>query len=77
MMMRQCWNWKPKERPNFTEIVESLDQILGATMNDEYLDLGIPLLETPPSSDDENDNNDTDSDAETLHEQSLLRYHHR
>lgn len=77
MMMRQCWNWQPKERPNFTEIVESLDQILSATINDEYLDLDIPLLKTPPSSEDENDDDDTDSDADTLHEQSLLRYQHR
>lgn len=78
MLMRQCWNWNSHERPTFTEIVENLDQILGANLNDEYLDVGIPRLETPPSSDDEHDDDDdADSDAETLHEQSLLRYHHR
>ncbi|XP_037030853.1 fibroblast growth factor receptor homolog 1 isoform X4 [Bradysia coprophila] len=68
MLMRQCWNWNPHERPTFTEIVENLDKILGATANEEYLDLGVPLLQTPPSSDDD------DSDTETLREQSLLRY---
>lgn len=68
MLMRQCWNWNPHERPTFTEIVENLDKILAATVNEEYLDLGVPLLQTPPSSDDD------DSDAETLREQSLLRY---
>lgn len=68
MLMRQCWNFDPHERPTFTEIVENLDKILGATANEEYLDLGVPLLETPPSSDDE-------SDAETLREHSPLRYH--
>lgn len=68
MLMRQCWNWNPHERPTFTEIVENLDKILAATANEEYLDLGVPLLQTPPSSDDD------DSDTETLREQSLLRY---
>lgn len=84
MLMRQCWNWNSHERPTFTEIVENLDQILGANLNDEYLDVGLPRLETPPSSDDEDDGEsgcddaEVDSDAETLHEQSLLRYqHHR
>lgn len=68
MLMRQCWNWNPPERPTFNEIVENLDKILSATANDEYLDLDIPLLRTPPSSDDD------DSDTETLQEHSLLRY---
>lgn len=83
MLMRQCWNWNSHERPTFTEIVENLDQILGANLNDEYLDVGLPRLETPPSSDDEDDesgcdDDNADSDTETLHEQSLLRYqHHR
>lgn len=75
MLMRQCWNWNPHDRPTFTEIVENLDKILGATINEEYLDLGIPLLETPPSSDDDDDDNDA-FDTDTLREQSLLRYHH-
>lgn len=76
--MRQCWNWSPNERPTFTEIVENLDKILGATINEEYLDLGIPLLETPPSSSDEDSDNDDDddhSDTDTLRAQSLLRYY--
>lgn len=77
MLMRQCWNWNSHERPTFTEMVENLDQILGANMNDEYLDVGMPRLETPPSSDDEDNDREADSDAETLHEQSLLRYQRR
>ena len=52
--MRECWHWNPNERPTFTEIVEDLDKILSLTANEEYLDLGLPqLLETPPSSSDE------------------------
>lgn len=50
MLMRECWNYKPIERPTFTEIVQHLDRILGQTVNEEYLDLGLPqVLETPPS----------------------------
>lgn len=47
--MRECWNYIPHERPNFSEIVEHLDRILSVTANEEYLDLGLPQLETPPS----------------------------
>lgn len=68
MLMRQCWNWKSHERPTFTEIVENLDQILGANLNDEYLDVGIMMparLETPPSSDDEDDNDGGDGEVES------------
>jgi len=32
-----------------------LDKILSITANEEYLDLGLPQLETPPSSSDESD----------------------
>lgn len=51
--MRECWHWSPTERPSFGEIVEDLDKILSITANEEYLDLGLPQLETPPSSSDE------------------------
>lgn len=51
--MRETWHWNPQERPSFAEIVEDLDKILGFTANEEYLDLGLPQLETPPSSSDE------------------------
>lgn len=53
--MRQCWQFNPQDRPDFTELVVDLDKILSATANDEYLDLGVPILRTPPSSDDEFD----------------------
>lgn len=67
--MRQCWNFDADARPRFSEIVENLDKILTSTANanEEYLDLSVPLLETPPSSGDE-------SDTETFRE-TLLRYH--
>ncbi|CAH1393820.1 unnamed protein product [Nezara viridula] len=50
MMMRQCWCYQPKERPSFSKLVESLDKILMETANEEYLDLSLPQLATPPSS---------------------------
>lgn len=57
MLMRQCWNFDGSARPTFSEIVENLDIILFSQMNvvEEYLDLALPELETPPSSDDEID----------------------
>lgn len=55
MMMRECWHFFPMERPTFKELVEHLDRILSLTANEEYLDLGLPQLDTPPSSDDESD----------------------
>ncbi|XP_037920343.1 fibroblast growth factor receptor homolog 1-like isoform X1 [Hermetia illucens] len=69
LLMRQCWNFDADARPRFSEIVENLDKILTSTANanEEYLDLSVPLLETPPSSGDE-------SDTETFRE-TLLRYH--
>ncbi|GBP14550.1 Fibroblast growth factor receptor homolog 2 [Eumeta japonica] len=51
MLMRQCWHFDSTARPTFTEIVENLDKILQltSTANEEYLDLSMPMLETPPS----------------------------
>ncbi|CRL07496.1 CLUMA_CG020463, isoform A [Clunio marinus] len=57
MLMRETWHWHPMERPSFSEIVENLDKILSITANEEYLDLGLPQLETPPSSSDESGDN--------------------
>lgn len=68
MLMRQCWQYNPQDRPDFTELVNDLDKILSATANDEYLDLGAPVLETPPSSDDEfEDEFDLGARRELLH----------
>ncbi|XP_018565011.1 fibroblast growth factor receptor homolog 1-like isoform X2 [Anoplophora glabripennis] len=52
MLMRECWSYQPNERPVFSELVEDLDRILTITANEEYLDLGLPQLDTPPSSQD-------------------------
>ncbi|XP_062558666.1 fibroblast growth factor receptor homolog 1-like isoform X2 [Armigeres subalbatus] len=60
LFMRECWHYRPEERPTFSEIVQHLDRLVSITSNEEYLDLGLPLLETPPSSDDESDDNDND-----------------
>ncbi|KAB0801376.1 hypothetical protein PPYR_05730 [Photinus pyralis] len=50
LLMRDCWSYQPNERPIFSELVEDLDRILTITANEEYLDLGLPQLDTPPSS---------------------------
>ncbi|XP_018351954.1 PREDICTED: fibroblast growth factor receptor homolog 1-like isoform X2 [Trachymyrmex septentrionalis] len=50
MLMRDCWSYQHSERPTFVELVEDLDRILTITANEEYLDLGLPQLDTPPSS---------------------------
>lgn len=55
MLMRETWAFNSQERPTFTEIVGDLDKILTINANEEYLDLGLPQLETPPSSSDESD----------------------
>lgn len=61
MLMRECWSFSPGDRPSFTELVEDLDKILTVTANQEYLDLGLPQLDTPPSS---YDGSGDESDAE-------------
>lgn len=48
--MRDCWSFQPSDRLSFSELVEKLDAILTITANQEYLDLGLPQLDTPPSS---------------------------
>lgn len=49
-VMRECWNQSPYQRPTFAELVEGLDRILTTVTDQEYLDLSIPVLNTPPSS---------------------------
>uniref|UniRef100_A0A1S4GGZ1 receptor protein-tyrosine kinase n=1 Tax=Anopheles gambiae TaxID=7165 RepID=A0A1S4GGZ1_ANOGA len=73
LFMRECWHYRPEERPTFSEIVQHLDRLVSITSNEEYLDLGLPQLETPPSSDDsdddvEEDEEDCDDQAGTEHE---------
>ncbi|XP_059486028.1 fibroblast growth factor receptor homolog 1-like isoform X2 [Neocloeon triangulifer] len=55
MMMRECWNYNKDERPTFGELVDELDRILTITANEEYLDLGLPQLDTPVSSPENSD----------------------
>uniref|UniRef100_A0A1I8Q4U6 Fibroblast growth factor receptor n=1 Tax=Stomoxys calcitrans TaxID=35570 RepID=A0A1I8Q4U6_STOCA len=64
MLMRQCWHFDGNARPTFAEIVENLDKLL--LSNEDYLDVAVANLETPPSSSDEEG-----SDAESL------RYHYK
>ncbi|KAK0165333.1 hypothetical protein PV328_003853 [Microctonus aethiopoides] len=62
MLMRDCWSYQPNERPMFGELVEDLDRILTITANEEYLDLGLPQLDTPPSSQESSEADDDDDD---------------
>jgi len=69
LVMRQCWNFESSARPTFTELVESFDGILqqySSNPKDAYLDLSMPMLETPPSSGDEEDGSETETFRETL-----------
>ncbi|XP_068148828.1 fibroblast growth factor receptor homolog 2 [Drosophila tropicalis] len=68
VVMRQCWHFESCARPTFAELVESFDGILqqaSSNPNDAYLDLSMPMLETPPSSGDEDYGSDTDTYQET------------
>ncbi|XP_043248037.1 fibroblast growth factor receptor homolog 1-like isoform X2 [Colletes gigas] len=62
MLMRDCWSYQPNERPMFGELVEDLDRILTITANEEYLDLGLPQLDTPPSSQESSEASDDEGE---------------
>ena len=51
MLMRDCWHFYPNQRPTCAELVDCLQKILEVSCEEEYLDLGLPALDTPPSSD--------------------------
>lgn len=68
ILMRQCWHFDASARPPFTEIVEYMDKLLQA--KEDYLDVDVANLETPPSTSDEEED---DGDASDM-EQS--RYHY-
>lgn len=52
--MRQSWNWDPKSRPTFTEIVFTLDDILTSSSNEEYLNLiNGPYIDDPSDAEDQ------------------------
>lgn len=49
LLMRECWQYNPMERPTFSELVEDLDRILTLTSNEvNYilykLSLGTEIL---------------------------------
>lgn len=51
-MMLQCWNWSPRSRPTFTELVFALEDILTSSSNEEYLDLiNSPYIDESAASD--------------------------
>ncbi|XP_055299555.1 fibroblast growth factor receptor homolog 1-like isoform X3 [Sitodiplosis mosellana] len=53
-LMRQCWNWDPKARPTFTEIVFNLEDILTSSSNEEYLNLiNGPYIDDPSDGEDQ------------------------
>uniref|UniRef100_A0A8D8VDX5 receptor protein-tyrosine kinase n=1 Tax=Cacopsylla melanoneura TaxID=428564 RepID=A0A8D8VDX5_9HEMI len=64
-IMRDCWSYVASERPEFNQLVTRLDRILTVTTNEylgqEYLELESPLLDTPPSSEDESNDDDETS----------------
>ncbi|XP_011501661.1 PREDICTED: fibroblast growth factor receptor homolog 1-like [Ceratosolen solmsi marchali] len=72
VLMRECWSYQPEERPVFGELVEDLDRILTITANEEYLDLGLPQLDTPPSSQESSEDENDDAEDEFPFQQNLL-----
>ncbi|KAG9353990.1 hypothetical protein JZ751_012114 [Albula glossodonta] len=48
MMMKDCWNAVPSQRPTFTQLVEDLDRTLAVTSNLEYLELAAPSEQYSP-----------------------------
>lgn len=62
LMMRECWEEDPDKRPTFTSLVENLDRMLTIASDEEYLDLEIPALDTPPISSDSSDSDGSYSD---------------
>lgn len=63
-LMRRCWNWKPQQRPTFTEIVSELEDILSSTTNEEYLDLiNVPYFDEASSDHSGTDDHNQDHDV--------------
>ncbi|KAI1304167.1 Vascular endothelial growth factor receptor 2 [Halotydeus destructor] len=44
-IMRHCWAAEPKERPDFTNLSETLGQLLESSVRQHYLDLNNPYQE--------------------------------
>lgn len=62
--MRECWQLDPDQRPAFSDIVQILDQILSQTSDKEYLDFGLPALDTPSSSECESETETEDEEMD-------------
>uniref|UniRef100_A0A2I2Y302 Fibroblast growth factor receptor n=1 Tax=Gorilla gorilla gorilla TaxID=9595 RepID=A0A2I2Y302_GORGO len=52
MIMRDCWQAAPSQRPTFKQLVEDLDRVLTVTSADEYLDLSAPFEQYSPGGQD-------------------------
>lgn len=66
MLTRQCWNWGPRERPKFEDIVRELEDILLSTSGEEYLNLdNVPFLDETSSI--RSDEDDGFNSATTYH----------
>ncbi|XP_031784638.1 fibroblast growth factor receptor homolog 1 isoform X2 [Nasonia vitripennis] len=72
LLMRECWSYQPEDRPMFSDLVEFLDRILTITANEEYLDLGLPPLDTPPSSQESSDAENNDAEDQFPFQRNLL-----
>ncbi|CAL1277718.1 unnamed protein product [Larinioides sclopetarius] len=49
-LMLWCWSLNPTDRPTFDEIVRCVDGMLLNSMETAYLELNLPILETPENS---------------------------
>lgn len=65
ILMRQCWHFDASARPPFTEIVEYMDKLLQA--KEDYLDVDVANLETPPSTSDEEEDDASDVEQSRYH----------
>jgi len=50
VLMKKCWNYQAENRPGWSQLVTSLYTLHEDADIDEYLDLNVPQLDTPPSS---------------------------
>lgn len=71
-LMRECWHFDPDKRPAFSDIVQILDHILSLTSDKEYLDFGLPALDTPPSSECDSDTDTEDDDDISMNAHNQL-----
>jgi hypothetical protein len=46
LLMRECWQYNPMERPTFSELVEDLERILKLTSNEVRFPPHLALADT-------------------------------